>query len=134
MGWSSVRTFETDESVRVVVSTPGVATADLKVSVVDDSILEIQGQTVKGPHVFGLRRRVLLPRAIDVSSAAVTHKDGELVISLNRVKPVVINVPITAVAAPSAAKVEEADPLPQPSMQSNTEDDAEWVEAENVEI
>merc|ERR1711998_572300 len=85
--WSTTHVSSDEDTTNIVIDAPGVRTEDVKVGIIGEAMLEITGQSAKGPHRFGVHRRVVLPRDADVNSAVVEHKDGQLKIVVKR-KPV----------------------------------------------
>jgi len=93
---STARLEPTSEGVNVVVSAPGVAPSDLDVSVLEHS-LRIKGETKRGVDVFCVDRHIVPPSHVDVNTAACTHADGEVTVTMT--KKVGKRIPVTPAAA-----------------------------------
>jgi len=119
---SSVRFEEpsASEAARVLVACPGVAAADLNVSILPDGEMHIRGATTHVGEVFAVDRRITLSRALDPESAECSHADGMLTVTLKRKagKRIVVNAPV---ATAPAARDEEAAEHAESS-------EGEWVE------
>jgi len=113
---SSVR-FEqpSSEIARVLVACPGVAAADLDVSIQPDGEMHIRGETAHGEEVFTVDRRITISRTYDPDTAECSHMDGMLTVTLKRKagKRIVVNAPAT----PPAREEEAAE-----------SSEGEWVE------
>jgi len=95
---SSVHVVETlgEESLSVIIATPGVRNEDLHVSFVD-SVCFVKGESTKGSDVFRVDRRIVLPQGkYDGETASATHADGTLTLVFN--KRAAKRIPVTVVA------------------------------------
>jgi len=126
---SSARLEATTEGVKVVVIAPGVAPSDLDVSVVDNS-LRIKGETSRGVDVFCVDHHIVPPRFVDMTTAACTHADGEVTITLS--KKVGRRIPVTA-AARSPATTEEPVAVEKQAQEADAKEAVKEATAEGTE-
>lgn len=120
---SSARLEETADGVRVTVAAPGVKPDDLEVTVIEQT-LRITGETAINGDVFHVDRHVVLASRLDPESAACTHADGVVTVTLTRKPSKVIRV--NAASTPVAAEHAEGVPV----VDENESSEGEWVEKE----
>jgi len=112
---SDVRCKLDEHELRVWIYCPGLRASDVNVTVVDDNILRVTGETTKNSDVYRIAKDVQLPRAVLTDAIEATHEDGVLTLVVPR-KITRVSIPVTSgVAVPVVA------PASETSTESNQE-------------
>ena len=85
----------------LTLSAPGVKQDDLKVSVTDENVLEVKGETKTSTATHSVRWASRLPRDVDTDAISATVQDGIVSLSLPKkakAPPLQIALCTTAVA------------------------------------
>merc|ERR1719164_333464 len=130
---SAGRVETTVDGFRLVLAAPGVKPDDLAVTFVDQT-LHVKGETARGDSVYCIETQWTAPSSIDLSTAAVTHADGALTVTLK--KKAAKRIPVTAEAAVKVVASEPVEPE-EPEVEaktSNESSEGEWEPLESTPL
>jgi len=116
-----VRTHIDEKQVCIQIAVPGLSSKDLDVSVVDDHVLRVSGETKKGGDVYRIARDFLMP-PVDMETMAVKHEDGVLaVVAKRKIRRVMIPV-----ASSSTVQVTAEEAAAPAASATTTKEDDDW--------
>jgi len=104
-----------DKDIHLVIAAPGIKPADLKVTLLENTI-SIKGETQRGDSTFNIDKTIVPPRLADMDTAECTHADGIVTITMQR--KISKRIPVRVV------RVNEGEPIVAAAA-ATSEDD--WV-------